>query len=341
MFTAEYNGINSFLVGASSLLLEKGVKRETRNQTCYELPGPFIFKIKNPTARYITIAERKWSPILPFAESLWLASGQNDLEFIVHYLKRMQDFSDDGSFLRGAYGPRLRKYNGIFDDYRVDGSQNVKLDFSNFSAVDQFQFIISCFKKDLYTRQAIITIGDPPKDCFDLNGDIKITKDFPCTQLLQFQKQPDCPKLNLTVYMRSNDIMWGASAVNIFNFTLMLEYFAQMLSLQVGDYYHIANNFHYYEKHRNNLISFSKIDTPNDFGFNYSKSFFTLAEFDEKIAALQVEEKKLRLGQYGDVYNFEDELFDDWYKAFYVFNTKKIVSFANPILNNLFRRYFT
>ena len=74
MFTAEYKGINDFLVKAARLLLKYGVRRETRGNACYELPEPFMFKISDPTARWVTIPERKWNPFLPYAESLWLAS---------------------------------------------------------------------------------------------------------------------------------------------------------------------------------------------------------------------------------------------------------------------------
>ena len=92
MFTEEYKGINSFLVGASNLLCKYGVKRETRGNICYELPEPFYFKITEPTARIVTIPCRKWSKTLPYAESLWIASGRNDLDYISYYLERMHDF---------------------------------------------------------------------------------------------------------------------------------------------------------------------------------------------------------------------------------------------------------
>jgi len=339
MYTAEYTGINSFLVGASTLLLKDGVKRKTRGKVCIELPEPFMFKVTNPTARIVTIAERKWNPILPFAESLWLATGRNDLEFIGHYLKNMKNFSDDGKFLRGGYGPRLRRYNGINDDYRIRNPFNVDISKLGKSEVDQFNFISKIFQKDLYTRKAIINIGDPPKDCFTEDGSIKITKDFPCTRLLQFQKQPNSNKLNLTVYMRSNDIMWGASAVNIFNFTFMLEYFSQILKMDIGDYYHIANNFHFYEEFKDTIQSMSKIENPRDIGYRYSKSFHNLSEFDKKVILLKSEEEKLRKNKTVDLINFNDEFFNDWYKAFYAFNTHKKVTFSNPLLNQLFKKY--
>lgn len=339
MYTAEYTGINSFLVGASTLLIKEGVKRKTKDKVCIELPEPFMFKITNPTARLVTIAERKWSPILPFAESLWLATGRNDLEFISHYLKNMKIFSDDGEFLRGGYGPRLRRYNGINDDYKIRNTYNIDLADLNKSEVDQFSFICNSFERDIFTRQAIINIGDPPKDCFDKEGNIKITKDFPCTRLLHFQKHSKVNKLNLTVYMRSNDLVWGASAVNIFNFTFMLEYFSQILGLGIGEYYHIANNFHYYEDFENVVQSISRVKNVTESQFKYSKSFRNLSEFDEKINLLKSEEEKLRQGNYADLIDFKDEFFNDWYRAFYAFNTRKVVSFSNPILNELFKKY--
>lgn len=339
MYTAEYTGINSFLVGASTLLIKEGVKRKTRDEVCIELPEPFMFKITNPTARLVTIPERKWNPILPFAESLWLATGRNDLDFIGHYLKNMKNFSDDGEFLRGGYGPRLRKYNGINDDYKIRNPYNIDIANLNKSEVDQFSFICNSFKRDIFTRQAIINIGDPPKDCFDKDGNIKITKDFPCTRLLHFQKQPKTNKLNLTVYMRSNDLVWGASAVNVFNFTFMLEYFAQILGLEIGEYFHIANNFHYYEKFENVVQSISNIKNVTDSQFKYSKSFHNLLEFDGEINLLKGEEEKLRKGKYADLIDFKDGFFNDWYKVFYVFNTRKKATFSNPILNQLFKKY--
>ena len=146
MFTAEYDGINDFLVKGSRLLLDYGIKRDTRGYGCYELPEPFIFKIKNPTARWVTIPERKWNMSLPYVESLWLASGRNDMDFISHYLQRMMDFSDDGFFMRGGYGPRFRFFDGSMGDYKVC------MDYKSEGLfVDQFKYIVDCFKMDINT----------------------------------------------------------------------------------------------------------------------------------------------------------------------------------------------
>lgn len=334
MFTAEYKGINSFLIGASSLLLKHGIKRKTRGYDCIELPEPIMFKITDPTARIVTIPQRKWNPILPFAESLWLALGRNDLELIGHYLKNMKKFSDDGLFLRGGYGPRLRNFNSQINDYKSNSFKNRKQE----NEIDQFDFVYKTFKRDINTRQGVITIGDPIKDCFDISGDLKQTKDFPCTRVLHFQKKANENKLNLTVYMRSNDYLWGATAVNIFNFTFMLEYFSKILSLDIGDYYHIVGNFHYYENYRSTVKEISKVKKYQDIGFKYNKSFNSLNEFDKLLEKLEIAEHEVRNGN-NKIIDFQDGFFNDWYKTFYVFNSKSKITFENPILNNIFKKY--
>lgn len=45
MYTAEYDGINSFLVGAARMLLEFGIERNTRGYKCWELPEPIMIKM--------------------------------------------------------------------------------------------------------------------------------------------------------------------------------------------------------------------------------------------------------------------------------------------------------
>lgn len=335
MFTAEYKGINSFLVGASKLLLDEGVKRTTRGYTCWELPAPFMFKISDPTSRIVTIPQRKWNSALPFAESLWIALGINDLDFIGHYLKNMQNFSDDGVYLRGGYGPRIRKYNATTDDYR--SSRNNHQNKSDV-AVDQLRFVIDLLLKDINTRQAIITIGDPNKDCFMPDGNLKNTKDFPCTRSIHFQKHPTENKLNMTVTMRSNDIMWGASAVNIFNFTFIQEYVSHLVGLEIGEYYQIVSNFHFYDNFKSVIEDIAKVKNTIDIGYNYKKCFRSLADFDKNINILSDKELLLRASDNVAKYNFDDDFFNDWFNVFVHFNTKNPVHFVNPILKELYNK---
>lgn len=331
MYQAEYKGINAFLKGSCQLLLEEGRKRETRGKVCYELPEPYMFKIANPTARLVTIPERKWYATLPYAESLWLASGRNDMAFIRHYLARMDDFSDDKIYMRGGYGPRFRHFNGKDFDYAIDSAFEEQA-----CEVDQFRYVIECFKEDYQTRRAIVTIGDPMKDDFGADHHLKHTLDVPCTRMLHFMKDASENKLNLVVSMRSNDMLWGASAVNIFNFTFIQEYFAAMLDMKVGSYFHIANNFHFYEDKLEMVQRIAASDSVDDIPFTYSKTFKNLNEFDVLVKKLLEEETKMRLQKSDYRYvEFDDLFFKDWYNVLFAANMSKEVEFVNPMLKNL------
>lgn len=156
--------------------------------------------------------------------------------------------------MRAGYGPRLRAYDGERQDYQISKSLS-----SEAYVVDQFKYVADSFGKDINTRRAVINIDDTMKDEFDVDDILKVTKDIPCTRLLHFVRNGMTGKLDLTVYMRSNDMLWGASAVNIFNFTFMQEYFSSILGMEIGNYYHIANNFHYYEDKRGMLETLASI----------------------------------------------------------------------------------
>ena len=321
MYTETYAGINSFLIGASKLLVKEGVERRTRNSVCFELPEPTIFKITNPLAREVTIPERKWFDSLPYAESLWIASGRNDMAYITHYLPRMKDFSDDGIYMRGGYGPRFRNYNGEHDDYRIEGI-NVRQPGST----DQLKYVIDCFNVDMETRRAVMNFGDPMKDCFDENWELKKSKDIPCTRELHFMKQSNNNKLDLIVRMRSNDLIWGASAVNIFNYTFMQEYVAAILGLEVGNYYHIADNLHFYERHKEMVEKLSGLNEYTDEAIHYPIQFKSLNEFDELVTQLSIEELSMRtdMRKYKRI-KFDDPFFQHWYEVLYKYNQKRII----------------
>ena len=336
MYCKEFDGVNSFLVGMSQILLKEGVERKTRNYKCFELPTPIIIKIKNPTARIITIPSRNWNFTLPYVESLWLASGRNDMKMIAHYVKKMMDFSDDKITMRAGYGPRLRYFNGISDDYNNGymDDQSIPENFNTIE-IDQFEYVEKSFQKDPFTRQAIISIGDPAKDCFQREHILKETKDFPCTRDLQFIRNKN--KLDLIVHMRSNDFIWGASGVNIFNFTFIQEYFATILGLEIGDYYHIANNLHYYDHHTEMMNNIAETKNYEDDGFIYQKGFKTLSEFDERLLALQKYEFEIRENRKNEVIDLADDFFNDWAKVLYLFKNAdaKEIQFTNPTLQRV------
>lgn len=337
MFTQEYEGINSFLVGVSQYLLENSVPRLVRGYKTFEISHPVIIKIKNPLARHITIDKRHWNHILPYAESLWIASGRNDMELIGKYLNKLYDFSDDAISMRAAYGPRLRYFQGSSLDYAKSSHRTQKKEIiGSISEIDQFKYIEKAFKRDPFTRQGIISITDPSKDYFANADELKITKDFPCTNNLHFLRRGEV--LDLVVNMRSNDFFWGATGVNIFNFTFIQEYFAKILGLDVGHYYHIVNNLHYYEEFSSKIKSLANTKNWTDDFHQYNFSFQNLADFDNMVA--KIEEYELRLSAGDDIlFESNDDFFNDWAKILYSFHQKdKSVEFQHPVLNLLHER---
>ncbi|SCY90589.1 thymidylate synthase [Desulfoluna spongiiphila] len=330
MHAVEYKGINEMLVKMSGLLLREGRERKTRGQKCYELPEPIMIKIFEPTCRLVTIAARKSNKYLPYAESLWIAGGYNNLDMVGYYLPRMEKFSDDMVTLRGGYGPRIRHCNNSIEDYKIKYPYQK---IPNQLDVDQLRFIVECFEKDSNTRQAIISLGDPVKDCFT-GRCIKQTKDFPCTRSLHFIKNVD-GKLDLHVHMRSNDFIWGATGVNIFNFTFMQEYVSAILKLEIGSYYHVVNNMHYYDLFRCKLRDIAESEY-EDIPFEYNKSFNSYDSFIHNIDALSGWERDFREKRVYERIDFEDDFFNDWSAVLYNYHTKNSNKYVNPTLNKLF-----
>jgi len=328
----KYHSLNEFLVKMSAVLLKEGVKRETRGKVCYELPEPIIIQISNPCARIITVPEREWNKYLPFAESLWLAAGRNDIEMSSYYCNNLKQFSDDGIWMRAGYGPRFRRFNGENIDYQIGYTQNYK---NTQDVIDQFNYVIESFKRDAFTRQAVIEIGDPVKDCFD-NGIIKESKDFPCTRSIQFLRDVN-GKLNLYVHMRSNDFLWGATGINMFNNMFMLEYFTGILGYEIGSYYHITNNLHYYEEFKSKIESFSQVSSFSNESYVYNSIFESLTSFDQQLKKLEEWEQNTRTGASVNFFDAENEFFHDWALALYSKkHTRNSLKFYNPSLNHLF-----
>jgi thymidylate synthase len=334
----KFENLNQSLIGMSKELIENGVSRKTRGFDCVELPYPVLICIENPCDRYITIKERKWNKVLPFIESLWLALGFNDLSVLPgKYVKSLYDFSDDGSTWRAGYGPRLRSFWGTPKDYYV-GNKVEAIVFSDIpKSVDQFRFVIETLKRDINSRQSLITIADPVKDDFDKHDELKITKDQPCTRSIQFMMVDD--KLDCTVYIRSNDILWGYSAINVFNFTLMQEYIANILGVPVGKYYHFANNLHYYDNFKDKVSYFASLD-PLEYKspsrFYYESKLTSLDHLDKLLDELYKFEQKVSKDPSIPIPLFYNDLFSDWAGVIKKYWSKDNINFINPYLNRLY-----
>lgn len=333
--------LNQALIEGCKLLKREGVARKTRGFDCIEVPYPVLICIENPRDRFITVPERKWNKTLGWIESLWLWQGINSMDMVGSYVKNLYNFSDDGKFMRAGYGPRMRGYNGELEDYTYDKPQfNTKGEMEFKNCVDQVKFVIEKLKQDPNSRQASITIHDPVKDNFELDGSLKKTKDTPCTRTIQFMMVDG--KLDCTVTMRSNDIWWGTSAVNVFNFSLLQEIIAMVLGVPVGKYYHFANNLHYYSDLEEMVNSVSTLNT-DDYYKHYEypdNGNITLEEVDYQIRYIAELEECSRMGKAinEDSLNKLKPLFRDWFYAIHKRNNKGIeVEFNNPQMSEIYK----
>lgn len=188
---------------------------------------PCLMELKNPLNRTLIYPKRGNNPFQSLAETIWVLAGRDDVAFLSKFLPRAADFSDDGIVWRGGYGPRLRRW-----EYQKD---------CGIHHVDQFQYVINQLQKDPCSRQAVMSIWDPAKECT-----VEKTKDYCCSNWLHFMIRDN--KLDLTVAMRSNDVIWGWSSINVYEFTVIQEFIASCLGIEVGSYYHLSDSLHVYEK---------------------------------------------------------------------------------------------
>jgi thymidylate synthase len=210
----------------AAALAAHGVVDTTRRgvQTMVELPGPTVVELSDPLQYMPLSAARRCNPWVSLAEFPWLMQGSNRIAWLQRFLPRAAMFSDDGVSWRAGYGPRLAG--------RVAGGGHGS----------QVQRVIEQLRVAPGSRQAIIALWYPHLDMVDGS------RDYPCTISLHFTISND--RLDCHCHMRSNDVVWGMSGVNMVNWPLLQHGIARQLGVGVGSYFHIADNLHTYERHQ-------------------------------------------------------------------------------------------
>lgn len=194
-----------------------GVERDSRNGKVLKMPSPVTTVYRRPEERVMFWRERDANPFFHLFESLWMLEGRRDVNFPAHFVKRMRSFSDDGKTFHGAYGYRWR----------------------NHFAFDQLQVIINTLMQNPDDRRCVLQMWDA-RDDLGQNG-----KDFPCNLLAVFGVDHE-ERLEMTVYNRSNDMVWGAYGANAVHFSVLQEFVARSLGREVGCYHQVSANFHAY-----------------------------------------------------------------------------------------------
>lgn len=219
MFVINARNVNDALFKGLDLIRKEGILVQSRNGPTLEIPCPVATVYQRPNEKVLISAVRDANPFFHLMESMWILAGRSDVKFLTEFNSRMSDYSDNGIRFNAPYGERMR--------FTTMSSENL----------DQIKSVIDILRKDSNSRQAVIQIWDPK----DLN---KTTKDKACNMSVVFRVRE--MELDMTVYNRSNDMIWGAYGANVVQFSMLQEYIAAYLNLRVGEYTQITNSYHVY-----------------------------------------------------------------------------------------------
>lgn len=200
----------------ASLLLDHEYSSSPRGMPVFEqLHRTIVVDIERSL---ITHPLRKLNYRFAAAEALWIMNGDDRVEPLARYNKRMRDFSDDGIVLAGAYGPRLQH---------------------------QINYVINALRRDRDTRQAVASIWTPSP---------RPSKDIPCTLSLSFMIRGDA--LHAHAFMRSSDV-WLGVPYDLFSFSCFASMIAALYNdcagvepVGLGRLHLTAASSHLYAEHR-------------------------------------------------------------------------------------------
>lgn len=226
MHVIKAKNVHRALVQGLEYLQKSGIERESAHGRVLMANAPVTTVYTKPTERVIFWKERDANPWFHFFEGLWMLAGRNDVAFLKQFVKRMEEYSDDGTTYHGAYGYRWRKH---FD---MEGGGHPSLP-------DQLPIIIDRLRRYPDDRRCVLTIWDPVAD---LGAN---TKDPPCNLVILFSRTSQ-GALDMTVCNRSNDMIWGAYGANAVHMSMLQEYVAGAVGCPVGRYWQVSNNFHAY-----------------------------------------------------------------------------------------------
>ncbi len=216
-----------------SLPQDAVIHRESRNGPVIKVKGVTTVTYLNPIKRVLLNKARDANPFFHLYESLWMLNGQNDVESLDYFNSNMKNYSDDGVTFWGAYGYRWRKYFGY----------------------DQIAWIVEELRANPDSRRCVLAMwdggnididGDPIEGTGDLYRALHGGKDVPCNINVVFEVEEG--KLNMTVFNRSNDLVWGMFGANLCHFSVLQEYVANLVGVHVGIYNQVSSNLHMYKE---------------------------------------------------------------------------------------------
>jgi thymidylate synthase len=197
-------------------VLAQGHRVAPRGMATTEVLGAHL-RLTEPRRRFVSVPPvRMLNPAFAVAEALWILSG-SDEPWIFTYNRSLERYADDG-LLRGAYGPRMRRWR---------------------DEVDQVDHVRRLLLRDPDSRQAVIQLYDPQRDT-------RGHRDVPCTLNYRFFLRHR--RLEMHTTMRSNDV-WLGLPYDVFTATMLQELMAGWLGVGLGSYHHHVDSLHLYAQH--------------------------------------------------------------------------------------------
>jgi|TARA_R110001583_G_scaffold18147_1_gene72617 hypothetical protein len=214
----------AFILGVDAFTWDGDVQeQDSRAGATLEFDGPVVTTYEYPCERVLFWEGRDANPFFHFMEGLWMLQGREDVEFLAHYNKGMEAFSDNGFTLNGAYGYRWRE----------------------FYEKDQLDVVVKRLQDNPDDRRCVVAM-------WECNNDLdRDTLDTPCNTHIYFKVRNN--KLNMTVCCRSNDMIWGAYGANAVHFSMLQEYMAARIGVEVGVYNQVSDSFHVYTELFNSM----------------------------------------------------------------------------------------
>lgn len=227
MIYIEGNSIDELFIKIAKKMILEGNMTNPRGLKTIELQNVWL-TLLNPSNSVLTLKSRNLSQEYLKAEMDWYISGDLNIENISKY---------------SSFWTSLRNLNNTVNSNY--GFLSLK---QTFNGLSQFEWCYEKLSKDKNSRQALINYNQP---CHKYEGN----KDFVCTISQSFRINND--KLDTTIIMRSNDLIYGLSYDLPWFYYLQKE-LAKKLLVDVGVLNHIALSLHVYEKHFEMLNNISK-----------------------------------------------------------------------------------
>jgi thymidylate synthase len=222
------------------------VRQTSRLGDVLVVPEPVVLTYSRPRQRVLLCAARDLNPFAVLFESLWMLAGRKDIAPLAYYSQNWGRQVQDGNSpdANGGYGYRWRhamRLSKLVDKICPEG-------YLIADGNDQLKILIDHLREKPESRRAVLAMWNVEDDLLRIDS----SRDVCCNLNVCFSirsadvKAYEHKVLDMTVFNRSNDIVWGTCGSDFVNFSLLQEYVADCLGVGVGVYNQISNNLHAY-----------------------------------------------------------------------------------------------